>query len=145
MKYCGGTFSGVKLTLCTPEIWVLGHRCTPEGRIPDDARVDALSNWGPCYNLSEVRAFLGSIGVCRIFIKNFAKRAHELVKLTRKDAPFEWGSPQLSAQKDLVQALIDSPALCPIDYDSPSPVILGVDTSHIAVGYLLCQCIENNP
>jgi hypothetical protein len=31
MKYCGGTFSGPKLFLCVPEIFVLGHRCTPEG------------------------------------------------------------------------------------------------------------------
>jgi hypothetical protein len=26
MKYCGGTFSGPKLVLCVPEIFVLGHR-----------------------------------------------------------------------------------------------------------------------
>jgi hypothetical protein len=26
MKYCGGTFSGPKLFLCVPEIFVLGHR-----------------------------------------------------------------------------------------------------------------------
>jgi hypothetical protein len=31
MKYCGGTFSGPKLFLCVPEIFVPGHRCTPEG------------------------------------------------------------------------------------------------------------------
>lgn len=31
MKYCGGTFLGFKLTLCAPEITVLGHCCTPEG------------------------------------------------------------------------------------------------------------------
>jgi hypothetical protein len=31
MKYCGGTFSGPKLFLCVPEIFVVGHRCTPEG------------------------------------------------------------------------------------------------------------------
>jgi hypothetical protein len=73
MKYCGGTFSGLKLYLCVPEFYVLGHKCTPEGRLPDPTRVQSISNWGPCTSLSDVRAFLGTLGVCRIFIKDFAR------------------------------------------------------------------------
>src|SRR5580704_11799519 len=91
MKYCGGTFSGLKLTLCAPEIIVLGHRCTSDGRKPPEDCVEAITNWRSCDNLSDVRSFLGTIGVCRIFVKNFAHRAHHLVKLTRLDEPFEWG------------------------------------------------------
>jgi hypothetical protein len=101
--------------------------------------------WGPCSTLSEVCAFLGTIGVCRIFIRNFAHRAHPLVKLTRLNEPFEFDSEQIAAQKDLVSALLDSPALKPIDYDSDSPVILAVDTSYIAVGFHLCQCDSKDP
>src|SRR5215510_7655542 len=71
MKYCGGTFSGKKLVVCNDEITVLGHRCTPQGRLPDESRVATIKNWGPCKTLSEVRVFLGSIGVARIFIRNF--------------------------------------------------------------------------
>jgi hypothetical protein len=37
MRYCSGTFSGHKLYLCIPKIMVLGHRCTRNGRIPDDS------------------------------------------------------------------------------------------------------------
>ena len=72
-KYCGGTFSGPKTVLCAEEIMVVGHRCTPLGRLPDPSRVDKIAKWGPCKDLSEVRAFLGTMGVCCIFIKNFAK------------------------------------------------------------------------
>ena len=72
MKYSGGTFSGFKSALCTREIMVLGHRCTPEGRLPDTTRVDKISNWGELYDVSDVRSFLGTIGVCRMFIRNFA-------------------------------------------------------------------------
>ncbi|OBZ70364.1 hypothetical protein A0H81_09645 [Grifola frondosa] len=89
---------------------------------------------GPLKDLSEVRAFLGTIGVVRIFIRNFAQRAHPLVYLTRKDIPFEFGPRQIQAQEDLKQALLESPALRAIDYTSDSPVILAVDTSYIAVG-----------
>src|SRR6202453_4266202 len=100
---------------------------------------------GPCGNLSEVRAFLGTIGVIRIFIRDFALCANPLVKLTRKDAPFKFGSDQIKAQEDLKTALIESPALRAIDYTSLSPVILAVDTSYIAVGFHLCQCDDVNP
>ena len=57
----------------------LGHRCTINGRIPEEDRVAVLRNWGECRTLSDVRAFLGTVGVLRIFIKGFAQRAHNLV------------------------------------------------------------------
>ena len=48
MKFSGGTFSGYKTTLCAAEITVLGHRCTMQGRLPDQTRVGKIVNWGPC-------------------------------------------------------------------------------------------------
>jgi len=80
-----------------------------------------------------------------MFIRNFAHRANALTILTRKDRPFVFGPEQLAAQEDLKQALIDSPAIRAIDYQSDSHVILAVDTSHIAVGYHLCQCDPDDP
>jgi len=145
MKYCHGTFSGYKATLCASETTVVGHRCTYEGRLPDEPRIAKILNWGPCHDLSDIRAFLGTIGVCRMFIRNFAHRANALTILTRKDRPFVFGPEQLAAQEDLKQALVDSPAIRAIDYKSDSPVILAVDTSHIAVGYHLCQCDIDDP
>src|SRR3979409_2077116 len=103
---------------------VLGHRCTRDVRLPDITRVDKRSNWGELHDLSDVRSFLGTIGVCRMFIKDFAHRAHHLVKLTCKDATFEYGSEQIAAQEDLKSALLNSPALRPLDYSSEAPVIL---------------------
>jgi hypothetical protein len=145
MKYCGGTFSGPKLFLCVPEIFVLGHRCTPEGRLPNESRVSAIQKWGPCQSLSEVRAFLGTVGVVQIFIKNFSLHAHPLIKLTRKDEPFIFSPEQIQVQEDLKTALLQSPALRSIDYTSSAPVILAVDTFYIVVGFHLCQCDVTTP
>lgn len=118
---------------------------TPEGRVPEQERVQVICDWGDCHNLSEVRTFLGTVGVMRIFIKNFACRAHYLVKLTRKEVPFQWGEDQHAAQEALKQAIIDSPAICTIDYNSDAAVILSVDTSSIAIGHILSQCDPKNP
>ena len=62
-----------------------------------------------------------------------------------KDAPLIFRPEQISAQDTLKSALLTSPTLRPIDYTSNSPLILGVNTSSIVVGYLLCQCDANNP
>jgi len=64
---------------------------------------------------------------------------------SQKLSPSSSAPEQIAAQEDLKQALLDYPALRPIDYSSSSPVILAVDTSHIAVGYLLSQCDPDNP
>ncbi|KAJ8462363.1 hypothetical protein ONZ51_g10947 [Trametes cubensis] len=145
VKYSGGTFSGTKSILCAAEYTVVGHRCTYAGRVPEPGNYDKVLNWGPCANLSEVRAFLGTIGVAHSFIPNFGKRAWPLTQLTRKGATFEWGPEQIAAQDDLKRALATSPALRPLDYSSPAAVILAVDTSKIAVGYLLAQCDIDKP
>ena len=80
-----------------------------------------------------------------MFILHFAKRANPLVKLTRKSVPFEFGLEQKAAQEDLKQALLNSPALWPINYLIDSPVVLAVDTSSIAIGFYLCQADTENP
>ena len=145
MKYCGGMFSGYKLKLCTPEIVVTGHQCTFEGHLPEQDHIIKVTSWGPCKDLTDVCAFVGTIGVCHMFIKNFAHRAHHLVKLTRKGAKWEFGEKQLAVMEDLKEALVTSPALRPTDYHSEAPVILGVDTSYIAIGSILSQCDLDNP
>jgi hypothetical protein len=139
MKYAGGTFSGFKSVICAREIIVLGHCCTPEGRLPDPTKVDKVANWGELFDLSDVRAFLGTVGGCRMFICNFAHRGHALVKLTWKDVSFEYNPEQIAAQEDLKQALLSSPALRAIDYTTGAPVFLSVDTSYIAIGFLFGQ------
>jgi hypothetical protein len=106
MKYSGGTFSGKKLLLCVDKFWVVGHYCTGAGRIVDDSRIATIKDWTVCVNKSDMQSFLGTVGVLRIFIRNCAHRAHHLVKLTRKDIPWEWGEEQEKAIEDLREAVI---------------------------------------
>jgi hypothetical protein len=145
MKYCGGMFSGPKLYLCVPEIFVLGHRWTPEGWLPDELRVSAIRKWGPCQSLSEVHTFLTIVGVVQISIKNVSLCAHPLIKLTQKDKPFIFSPEQIQAQEDLKATPLKSPALHAIDYTSPAPVILAVNTSYIAISFQLCQYDVTTP
>jgi hypothetical protein len=107
----GATFSGKKAFIGVPQADILGHICTYEGRIADPSRIQAIQDWPVPTNVSEVRAFLGTCGVLRIFIKNYTLVARPLIQLTRKDEPFEIGPPQLAAIENLKAAIINSPAL----------------------------------
>ena len=89
--------------------------------------------------LTEVRAFLGTMGFVRIFILNYSLIAQPLIRLTRKGVPFEFGEEQLDAMNRLKQTLAESPALKAIDYVAKREVVLVVDSSNMGVGYILMQ------
>ena len=145
MKYSRGMYSGFKTYLCRPEITVTSHCCTSDSQLPNQSWVSKIINWGPCKDLSDVQAFLSTIGVCQLFIWNFAHWAHHLVKLTHKDIEWEFGLKQIKVMNNLKDTLLKSLALRPLDYKSNTLIILSVDTSHIAIGYLLAQCDLENP
>jgi hypothetical protein len=59
VKCAGGTFSGTKTQICRPDVLIVGQRCTPEGRIPDEKKMSAIIDWPPLTSPQEVRRFLG--------------------------------------------------------------------------------------
>ena len=144
MKYSSSTFSGTKSMMCIENFIIISHYCMPDGRKPDTGKVDVICNWGTCHTLSKVRAFLGTVGLMRIYIQNYTHRIHALNKLTRKDVPFKWGPEQIAAQDNVKQAVLHCPVLKLIDYTSNSPIILAVDTLKITVGFFLCQQENGN-
>jgi len=66
-----------------------------------------------------------------------------LVDLTKKNVLFEFGTRQQEAMDAMKAAILSSPALRPIDYDCGRQVILAVDSSHLAAGFVLMQLGED--
>ena len=143
VKAYGATFAGKKSFIGVPEAEIVGHLCTYEGRIADPKRIKVIQDWPVPTNLTEVRAFLGTCGVLRIFIKNYTLVARPLIQLTRKGVPFEFGPSQLDAFEELKYLVANSPALRPLDYKCDRPVILAVDSCMNGTGYLLLQVGED--
>jgi hypothetical protein len=140
----GGTFSGKKSWLCVPVVELVGHICSFEGRIPDPKRIKVILDWPTPTSVTEVRSFLGTAGVMRVFIKGFASVARPLVKLTEKDATFEWfEDPHQISMDTLKDRFANLAALRPIDYICGRIVYLSIDSSYIAVGYILSQLGED--
>ena len=143
MKKAGGTFNGKKLTVCAPSAVIVGHLCTYEGRIPDDSHVQRIRDWPPCEDLRDVRSFLGTCGLVRIFIRGYALMSQPLVDLTKKNVLFEFGTRQQEAMDAMKAAILSSPALRPIDYDCGRQVILVIDSSSLMVRFILLQVMND--
>jgi hypothetical protein len=99
IKKCGGTFSGWKMDICVPSI-VVGHRCTYEGRVPEDQKIKKILDWLACNSLTEVCGFLGVCSVVKIWVKDFSKKARPLVELTKKIVDFVWEEPHTAERLD---------------------------------------------
>ncbi|KAL5478644.1 hypothetical protein ACEPAI_1921 [Sanghuangporus weigelae] len=139
VKAVGGTYSGKKIEIGVESIIFLGHKLTYYGREPDESKVQKVRDWPPCRSVTEVKGFLRTAGVLRIFIKDFAKIARPLHRLTQKNNIFEWADEEQRSMEGLKEAVIKCPALCAIDYQSELEVVLAVDSSVIRVGWYLGQ------
>ena len=82
-----------KFTKCTfwqNEVKFLGHIISQHGISVDPNKVMAVQSWNRPKSVTEVRSFLGMAGYYRRFIKDFARIAIPLTKLTKKEQPYVW-------------------------------------------------------
>ena len=143
VQHSGATFSPKKMQLCKPEVVIVGQKCTPNGRLPDDTKVNKVLNWPELRTVKDVRGFLGLCGTMRIWIKNYSLIARPLTELVRKEVEFIWDERRQQAFDYLKQCITSAPALRSIDYQSDAPIYISIDSSNIAVGFILSQEDEN--
>lgn len=139
VKCAGATFSAKKTQICRQEAMIVGQKCGPEGRSPNDERVSKILKWPTLTTPKEVRGFLGLCGTLRIWIPNYSQIARPLTELVHKGAEFIWDDRRQEAFDTLKVKVSSAPALRPINYRSENPIIMSVDTSLIAVGFILSQ------
>ncbi len=80
-----------KLSKCEfglKEISFLGHIVSAEGIKVDSSKIEAVLNWKPPKNVTEIRSFLGLARYYCRFVKGFSMLASPLTKLLRKDIKF---------------------------------------------------------
>ncbi|HZZ17678.1 MAG TPA: hypothetical protein VFE08_17165, partial [Candidatus Sulfotelmatobacter sp.] len=159
MKGAGATASGKKLVLATPRVAIVGHECDLSGIRPRHGIASKVRNWPIPRNPTDVRSFLGTIGVARNWIKGFARIAKPLTELTKlKQLDFEWTQSAQKAMDTLKERVEELTALKKIDIPlaaqasvtcrsgeaNEGRLILAVDSSMIAVGYILYQMLRSS-
>ena len=83
----------------------LGHVISAEGISVDPQKIEAIVNWKPPTNVSEVRSFLGLAGYYKKFVKGFSKIETPLTNLLKKDQKFEWSDTCQHSFEELRQRL----------------------------------------
>ena len=126
-----------KCELFKLEVKYLGHVVSKDGISTDPDKIKAMATWPQPGNLTDVRSFLGATGYYRRFIKDYAKIAKPLTRLTLKNTPFEWTTEAHDAFLRLRRELTQAPIL---GYPDPKlPYLLDTDASDTAAGAVLSQ------
>ena len=115
----------------------LGYILDRYGLRPDPERVKPLLDMPSPKNIKELRRVLGCFGWYSRFIEHESERKIPLVKLLRKDQPWQWGPEQEEAYKGLKRALTEAPVLARPDFSNKFKI--QADASDRAVGAVLLQ------
>ena len=139
----GGTIHGGKSQFCMDGVKLLGYLCDFNGRHPEESKVRKIVDWPAPNNTTEARAFLGICVYYRIWIEGFAIIVQPIYVLLRKNVAWHWEAEQQLAMDTLKFALINPPALLPLDYTEGAGIIfLGVDSSGTGWGANLGQFVN---
>ncbi|KAJ8768723.1 hypothetical protein K2173_023627 [Erythroxylum novogranatense] len=129
-----------KLSKCDfwlQEISFLGHVVSFEGIRVDPSKIEAIVNWKPPRNMTEVRSFLGLAGYYRRFVKGFSMIASPLTKLLRKGVKYEWSDRCQSSFDQLKNMLTEAPVL--VQPTAGKENVMYTDASGTGLGCILMQ------
>jgi len=68
IESAGGTISGAKSGFLMEQLKIVVYVCGKDGRSPEETKTRKITNWPPCIDVSDVRAFLGLCVYYRIWI-----------------------------------------------------------------------------
>ncbi|KAJ9177033.1 hypothetical protein P3X46_012288, partial [Hevea brasiliensis] len=119
------------------EIAFLGHIVSADGIRVDPKKIEAVMEWKPPRNTTEVRSFLGLAGYYRRFVKRFSLIAAPMTKLLHKNVRFDWNDKCHTSFEKLKAMLTEAPVLTqPV---SGKDFVVYSDASHNGLGCVLMQ------
>ena len=115
----------------------LGNIVSEKGVATDPEKLSAVNDWPVPRNAKQVKSFLGLCSYYRRYVKDFAKIAGPLHKISNKGARFGWNDECQEAFDQLKKALTGSSILA---YPIPClQFILDTDASDQSTGAVLSQ------
>ena len=105
-----------------------------KGIRPDPAKTEKVRAFPTPKDATTVRQFLGLASYYRKFVRDFAKVAHPLNQLTKKNVPFQWSDMCEASFKELLTSILGYPR-----FGEGKSFILETDASGIGLGAILSQ------
>ena len=103
--------------------------------------MEAIVNWPIPRSVSKVCGFLGLVGWCRVFVREYAFITKTLTQLTKKDETFNWMELMDQAFNKFKEILASELVLKLLDFEKTFEVI--VDACGQGIGGILQQ--EHHP
>lgn len=119
------------------EVEYLGHLIFRERVKADLHKILAMQQWPLPRNLKALRRFLGLIGYCRKFVKNYGAIVAFLTTLLRKNAFVPSNVKAQKAFERLKTAMVSSPVLCLPDFSKKN--FVQCDISREGLGAVLMK------
>ncbi|UYV75780.1 hypothetical protein LAZ67_13001327, partial [Cordylochernes scorpioides] len=89
----------------------LGYVISTGGLKPGPRKIKAIEEFPEPKNVHDIRRFLGLTNFFRRFVKDFARKAEPLSRLTKKGSQFEWKEEQRRSFGGLRKDLVEYPVL----------------------------------
>jgi RNase H-like domain found in reverse transcriptase/Reverse transcriptase (RNA-dependent DNA polymerase) len=103
----------------------------------DPKKLQGVADWRTPQTPTDIQKFLGFIGYYRYFIPNYFKIARPLLDLTKKVAPWRWGTRQTAAFNKLKNRVCAAPVLMQPNFKCK--FYLQVNASAYGMGAILSQ------
>lgn len=128
---------GSKCVFGTNRIIFLGHRISKKGLQQNPNKLKALLKLPKPKNVPELRRCIGIVSYYRRFVPNYSIIAEPLLKLLKKNVPYNWADAQDEAFSRLIEALGQN--ACLAHFNNNNLVILKTDASKKGVAAILLQ------
>ncbi len=123
------------------EVAFLGHIVSKDGIQPDPGKIEAVKAFPQPTDMHTLRQFLGLASYYRRFVPGFAKIAHPLHQLLKKNIEWSWTEQCTKAFESLKKYLISPPVLAYPDFTKK--FVLHTDASGNGIGAILSQHNED--
>jgi len=126
-----------KCSLFRRQVEFLGHVISEKGIAMQEEKMEAIKTWPSPKNLTEMRAFMGTCGYYRRFVKDFSSIAAPMLQLMKKGVRWKWTRESQDAFDVLKARLVSEPILAlPINEGT---FVLDTDASDVGLGSVLSQ------
>ena len=130
-----------KCSLFQRQVEFLGHVVSEKGIAMQKEKIEAIETWPSPTNLTELRAFMGTCGYYRRFVKDFSSIAAPLFRLMKKGVKWEWTAECETVFVRLKVKLTSEPILALPTNEGT--FVLDTDASDFGLGAVLSQ-IQND-